>query len=66
MEKLSKEMEEKLARPETRAFLKDGKGRKGKAGGNKRKKLRLDPVVGWGRRRGLPGRYGDTGLVGQE
>ena len=58
MEKPSKEMEENLARTETRAFLKDGKRRKGKVGGNKRKKLRLDP--------GLPGRYGDTGLVGQE
>ena len=53
---LSKEMEENLARPETRAFLKDGKRRKDKVGGNKRKKMRLEP--------GLPGRYGDTGLVG--
>ena len=41
MEKLSKEMEENLERLENRAFLKDGKRRKGKAGGNKRKKLRV-------------------------
>ena len=49
MEKLSKEMEENLARPETRAFLKYGKRRKSKTGGNKKKRLRLDPMVGWGK-----------------
>ena len=48
MEKLSKELEENFARPATRAFLKNGKRRKNKSGGNKRKRLRLDPVVGWG------------------
>ena len=55
MEKLSRELEENLSKPETRAFLMDGKRRKKKSGGSKRKRLRLDPVVGWG-----------EGEVGQE
>ena len=55
MEKLSKELEENLSKPETRAFLMDGKRRKKKSGGSKKKRLRLDPVVGWG-----------EGEVGQE
>ena len=50
MEKLTTELEENLAGTGTRAFLQDGK-RKRQAAGTKKKKpkrLKLDPLVGWG------------------
>ena len=51
LEKLSKELEDKLANPRMKTFLQDGKRRKEqprtKTAG-KKKKLKLDPLVGWG------------------
>ena len=49
LEKLTTELEENLARTETRPFLQDGKRKKQAAGSKKKpKRLKLDPLVGWG------------------
>ena len=52
LEKLTTELEEKLASKGTRAFLQDGKRKKQSAGDNKKKRpkrLKLDPLIGWGK-----------------
>ena len=65
LEKLTTELEDNLASTGTRAFLQDGERKKKLAGGMKKrpKRLKLDPLIGWGRRSSRGGGEGDTGLA---